>query len=227
MGGCAMPSFANGLWLTGPCRWSPFCAGRRATRLLRATFGAAEIEDLRPPFFTTTTDLTLGRLEVMEDGVLWQRLRAAIGLPGVLPPVFAGGEVQVDGGLVDNLPVLAMRERFPGTTIAVDIRTDYAVDAPVDEYELPGPWRMLRDWVAGRRRPSLVRILLRAGTVNSELAAQAARAAADLVVAPSLRDVDLLDWNGFGRAIDAGHGHARRLLAQRPPGWWHRPTDPR
>lgn len=201
-------------------------AGRRATGVLRSLFGSLEVEDLRLPFFATTTDLAPGRLEIAEDGVLWQRLRAAIALPGVLPPVFAEGAVRVDGGLVDNLPVLAMRERFPGTTIAVDIRTDYAVAAGVEEYELPGLWRMLREWIAGRRRPSLVRILLRAGTVNSEASAQAARAAADLVIAPPLRGVDLLDWSRFDEVVEAGRAHARRVLAQHRPGWWHRHARP-
>lgn len=200
-------------------------AGRRATRALRSLFGSLEIEDLELPFITTTTDLATGRLDIVEDGVLWQRLRAATALPGVLPPVFAQGAVRVDGGLIDNLPVLAMRERFPGTTIAVDIRTDYAVAADIDEYELPGLWRMLGQWIAGRRRPSLMRILLRAGTVNSEASARTARAAADLVIAPPLREVDLLDWSRFEDVIEAGHAHARRILGQRPPGWWHR-NDP-
>ena len=202
-------------------------AGRRATQVLRSLFGSLEVDDLRLPFLATTTDLAPGRLEIAEDGVLWQRLRAATALPGVLPPVFAEGAVRVDGGLVDNLPVLAMRQRFPGTTIAVDIRTDYAVAAGVEEYELPGLWRMLREWIAGRRRPSLVRILLRAGTINSEASAQAARAAADLVIAPPLREVDLLDWSRFDEVVAAGHAHARRVLAQHPPGWWHRPIDRR
>lgn len=196
--------------------------GRRASDLLRGLFGSVEIADLRLPYLTTYTDLAAGRLHVVEDGVLWQRLRAAIALPGILPPVFADGAVQVDGGLVDNLPVLAMRERFPGTTIAVDIRTDYTVAAGVDEYELPSLWQMLQEWIAGRRRPSLMRILLRAGTVNSEASARAARAAADLVIAPQLRDIDLLDWQRFDEIVATGHKHAHRILAQRPPGWWHR-----
>jgi NTE family protein len=196
--------------------------GRRASDLLRRLFGSVEIADLRLPYLTTYTDLAAGRLHVVEDGVLWQRLRAAIALPGILPPVFADGAVQVDGGLVDNLPVLAMRERFPGTTIAIDIRTDYTVAAGVDEYELPSLWQMLREWIAGRRRPSLMRILLRAGTVNSEASARAARAAADLVIAPQLRDIDLLDWQRFDEIVATGHEHAHRILAQRPPGWWHR-----
>lgn len=196
--------------------------GRRANGLLRKLFGSQEIADLRLPYLTTITDLAAGHLRVIEDGVLWQRLRAAIALPGILPPVFSGGEVQVDGGLVDNLPVLAMRERFPGTTIAVDIRTDYAVKAEVDEYELPGLWRMLRQWLDGQRRPSLMRILLRAGTVNSEASARAARAAADLVIAPPLRDIDLLDWQRFDEIVATGHTYAARILAQRHPGWWHR-----
>lgn len=195
-------------------------AGRRVTRLLREYFGEVDISDLALPFFCTGTDLTTARSVVFDSGTLWQRLRAAIAIPGLLPPVFEDGQVYVDGGVIDNLPVVATRARFPGKTIAVDIRTDYALAASFEEFALPSVFSMVRQWYRGERRPSLVRILLRAGTVNSEEAANAARAAADLVIAPELHDLDLLDWNAFPRAIDAGYAAAAAALGDRKPAGW-------
>jgi len=194
---------------------------------LGADLGEPDLARLALPAAIITTDIGSGERVVFRSGSLTQAMRASMSVPGLMAPAEVQGRKLVDGGLVDNLPVLAMRERFPGITIAVDIRTDYAVAAGVEEYQLPGPWRMLREWIAGRRRPSIVRILLRAGTVNSEASAQAARAAADLVIAPPLREVDLLDWSRFDEVVAAGHAHARRVLAQHRPGWWHRPSGPR
>ncbi|MCB1559891.1 MAG: patatin-like phospholipase family protein, partial [Xanthomonadales bacterium] len=71
--------------------------GRRVVKLLREAFGERDIEDLPIPFFCCSSSLTSGRLVVHERGRLWQWLRAASAIPGVLPPVLSGGEVLVDG----------------------------------------------------------------------------------------------------------------------------------
>ena len=44
-------------------------------------------------------------------GKLWRWLRASVSLPGVLPPFNDAGQVHVDGGVIDNLPVRVMRRR--------------------------------------------------------------------------------------------------------------------
>jgi NTE family protein len=35
-----------------------------------------------------------------------------------------------------------------------------------------------------------------------------------LLLAPPLEDVDLLDWNAYERAIDAGYRHAQTVLGR-------------
>ncbi|MGB7489204.1 MAG: patatin-like phospholipase family protein, partial [Thermoanaerobaculia bacterium] len=49
-------------------------------------------------------------------------VRASVAIPGVLPPVPEGDELLVDGGVLNNLPIDAMREINPsGPVIAVDV----------------------------------------------------------------------------------------------------------
>ncbi|HKZ73892.1 MAG TPA: patatin-like phospholipase family protein, partial [Steroidobacteraceae bacterium] len=50
-------------------------------------------------------------------GELWRWLRASVAIPGVLPPVMHRGEVLVDGGAMNNLPVDVMRELGRGPVI--------------------------------------------------------------------------------------------------------------
>ena len=51
------------------------------------------------------------------------------GDPGAIPPFNEAGEVHVDGGVIDNFPVRAMRRTGRGVTIGVDIDTGGALAA--------------------------------------------------------------------------------------------------
>ena len=82
--------------------------------LLRRELGDIDIEDLPLPFFCVSSNLTTGRIAVHQQGPLWRWLRASVAIPGVLPPVFQGGEVFVDGGAMNNLPVDVMRAKGRG-----------------------------------------------------------------------------------------------------------------
>jgi NTE family protein len=187
-------------------------SGRKVSRLLRETYGEREIEDLSLPFFCVSANLTRGAACVHRDGKLWQALRASISIPGLLPPVFKGGEVFVDGGVVNNLPVDVMRAQHRGEVIASDIGGDYAVTSGVDEYDLPMAWKLWMDTRTSRKRPRLREILLRAGMINSAAMTISARAQSALLIQPPLNDIGLLEWDAFFRAIDRGYQHTLRQI---------------
>ena len=187
-------------------------AGRKVSRLLRETYGERDIEDLPLPFFCVSANLTKGDTHVHRDGKLWQALRASVSIPGLLPPVFRGGQVFVDGGVVNNLPVDLMRAQHRGEVIAVDIGGDHALAARDDEYELPPGWQVWMEDRAGYRRPRLREILLRAGMINSGVQTAAARAQSTLLIKPPLADIGLLEWQSFFHAIDRGYQHTLRIV---------------
>lgn len=187
-------------------------SGRKMSRLLQDTFGERDIEDLLLPYFCVSANLTRGEAKVHRDGKLWQALRASAAIPGLVPPVFKNGEVFVDGGVVNNLPVDLMRLNHRGEVIGVDIGGDYALHTTVDEYELPPAWRLWVESRTSRRRPTLREILLRAGMVNSGAQTIAARAQTSLLIQPKLADIGLLDWKSYYRAIDRGYQHALRQI---------------
>jgi NTE family protein len=181
--------------------------------LLRRELGDIDIEDLPLPFFCVSSNLTTGRIAVHQQGLLWRWLRASVAIPGVLPPVFQGGEVFVDGGAMNNLPVDVMRAKGRGPVIGVDVGTDRAFTTHVDATETPSFWNLFGAR-RGRRRPNILQILWRAGMVNSTTATQERRIQSDLLLTPALESLDLLDWKAFERAIAIGyHDTCERLAA--------------
>ncbi|MBS0556052.1 MAG: patatin-like phospholipase family protein [Proteobacteria bacterium] len=190
-------------------------AGRRVSRLLREAFGPRDITDLALPYYCITSNLTAGRADTHRVGPLWFWLRASCAIPGVLPPVFHRGEVFVDGAVMDNLPVDAMRAQGVGEVIAVDIGADDVLHAEVEEFALPPWWRLAWQRLFHRhQRPGILAILLRSGMVNAEAASLERRARTSLLLTPPLGDVDLLDWKAYERAIDAGYRYAQKMLGR-------------
>lgn len=68
------------------------------------------IQELPRRFAAVATDLRARRAVVIDEGPLNIALRATIAVPGLLPPVRRGGQVLMDGGMVDNVPVGAARQ---------------------------------------------------------------------------------------------------------------------
>jgi NTE family protein len=188
-------------------------SGRKVGLLLRRELGDIDIEDLPLPFFCVSSNLTTGRIAVHQQGLLWRWLRASVAIPGVLPPVFHRGEVYVDGGAMNNLPVDVMRAKGRGPVIGVDVGTDRAFTTDVEATEAPSFWQSLYGRRGGLRRPNILQILFRCGMVNSTTAKLEHRAQSDLLLTPPLETLDLLDWKSFQRAIDIGYRDACERLA--------------
>src|SRR6185295_2989622 len=186
-------------------------SGRRVSRLLHGEFGELAIEDLPLPFFCVSSNLTTGHSEVHRRGVVWRWLRAYVAIPGVLPPVMNQGEVLVDGGTTNNLPVDVMRELARGPVIGCYVGADRAFTADGDEMDMPTLWQLVA-WLSRKRqrRPNIFRILWRAGMVNSAATTVAHRERTDLLLQPPLAEVDMLNWKAFDRAIDLGYEYTVR-----------------
>jgi NTE family protein len=192
--------------------------GRQVTRLLRTAFEEKDIEDLVMPFFCVTANLTTSAADVHRTGRLWRWLRASVAIPGVLPPFNEAGEVHVDGGVIDNFPVRAMRRLGRGPIVGVDIDTGGALSAGENVEDTFSAWQFFRRLVWRRREtlpiPSIVRILLRSALISSTARAQLDRDACDLVIVPPVGRFDLLDWTSFHDTIEIGYRSTMEALDQ-------------
>lgn len=96
--------------------------GGRMAELAEREFGGRDLEDLWRPCLAVSTNLTRSEPAVHRRGSIVKALRASVALPGIVPPVVYGGELHVDGGVLDNLPVRQLRRASPrGPIVAVNV----------------------------------------------------------------------------------------------------------
>ena len=180
----------------------PFVAltrGRKVSRLLQREYGDVLIEDVRRPFFCISANLTTGRALEHREGLLAHALRASVAIPGVMPPVYRGDDVLVDGATINNLPVDIMQIHAPGLVIGSDVGADrFALGR------------------RGRQRINIFQILMHSGMINTASSAATQRELADILLKPPLANVDLLNWRAFDRAIQAGYEYAKTALEALP-----------
>ncbi|KAJ1672502.1 phosphatidylcholine and lysophosphatidylcholine phospholipase, partial [Spiromyces aspiralis] len=100
-----------------------YTSGSEFNRAIWKIFKDAQIEDLWLPFFCVTTNITKSKAEVHTAGLLWKYIRASMSLSSFVPPICdTNGEMLMDGGYLDNLPVGIMQRMMrPEVVFALDI----------------------------------------------------------------------------------------------------------
>lgn len=93
------------------------------TMLLRKIFGEKTIQQLERQFFCVSCDISNNREMVHDQGPIWQAVRASCSVPGLAPPVVIDGDMYIDGGIINNMPVDIARTKLDGagTVVAVDL----------------------------------------------------------------------------------------------------------
>lgn len=95
--------------------------GDRIMDALRELLGDCDIEDLPIDFTAVATDLDARREVWIDDGCLFDAIRASIAVPTVFAPARRGGRTLVDGGLLNPVPIAPTLRDDTDLTIAVDL----------------------------------------------------------------------------------------------------------
>lgn len=187
--------------------------GRKTSAFLRSHFGNRQIEDMPCPYFCVSANLTTGQLKIHRTGPLWLATRASVSIPGVLPPVIDGSDILVDGGTLNNLPIDVMSDMRRGPIVAVDVSSDWAFKATIDDIDQ----RPLRQLLTHARKgtPNIINILMAAGAMSSHAQVRALRNHVDLLIEPPLAEINMLDWKAFHKTVDAGYRHTMEILEKR------------
>lgn len=89
--------------------------------LLEEELGDARIEDAAIPLAVVAADIHSGERVVLREGPVGDAVRASAAIPGIYTPVEIDGRTLVDGGLVENVPVLAVRELGADVAVAATL----------------------------------------------------------------------------------------------------------
>lgn len=164
--------------------------------LSRSTMAYSSVTDfdqLPIPFRCVATDLVSGDSVVFGKGSLPIAMRATMSLPGVFTPVKLDRMVLVDGGVLDNIPVDAVRDMGASVVIAVAFETPKAN---------PDQFKSLSD-VMGQTILLVV-----------EKNEQRSLKNADLVISVDTKRFSGTDYRRWSEIIDAGYDAAKQHAYQ-------------
>jgi NTE family protein/lysophospholipid hydrolase len=197
--------------------------GHRAGRAFREVFGSRRIEDLAQPYFCVSTNLTRAEEVEHRRGPLARAVRASVSLPGVLPPVAERGDLLVDGGLLNNMPVDSMnRLTGGGPVVAVDVSPDVDLRAEIDAGTEVSGWRVLWSRISPFSErivaPSILSVLGRSVVVGSILSQRQRLATGDteLYLLLPVGDWGLLEFRAIDQIVQRGFEASLEPLRS----WW-------
>lgn len=164
----------------------------KVRRRLTPRLGGLRLEDCRIPMICVATDLLTGERLLLDHGPLLDAMLASAAIPGLYEPVRWEGRLLVDGGLVDEVPVLSAREAGADIVVAVD------VSHPLLGSEINGPFDVMRQ----------AYFIIQMHNVEQR------RQLADMMIRPDLAGLDFQAFDEVERARFVGREAARRALPE-------------
>lgn len=204
--------------------------GERLMAFFRNNFVDRQISELTIPFAAVATVLDNGAEIWLREGSTVEAVRASIALPALFTPVLRDGVALVDGGLVNPVPVSLARAMGADILIAVDLNSDILgrhlrdETLPESSGSAPVGWvRKLQEGLGALMpertpdeadMPSMLAVMsssiniMQVRITRSRMAGEPP----DVIVAPRLAHLGLLDFHRGKEAIAEGRRAVERLL---------------
>jgi NTE family protein len=161
-------------------------------RYVRDNFRITDFGELRIPLAVVATDICSGEEAIFTRGPLDKAVRASCSIPGIYSPVELEGRQLVDGGLVENVPVKALKSLGAEKVIAVNVMGHRKVF---------------------RKASNVIQILVRVWNYFVQ-ENNAWRENTDVAIEPDLRIHDLFDFTSAAEIIHLGEKEAKACLPQ-------------
>jgi predicted acylesterase/phospholipase RssA/CRP-like cAMP-binding protein len=187
--------------------------GRKAARMGQMLYGEAFIEDLWTPYYCVSTNITRAEARVHRRGSLLRAATASASLPAVVTPVVDGGDLLVDGAILNNLPVDVMRELGAGVVLAVDVAAEE--ELAFSEEAFPTAWALLLDRLLRRPRravPNIGEVLLRCTMLGSVHHGAATQGLADYYLRPPLERIGLMEFTALDESAAIGRAYTEETI---------------
>ena len=193
-------------------------AGHNLARYMESICGDMQIEDLPIPFFCVSTNLSRGQMHIHIRGPLTRSLLATSRAPGVFPPIVENGDLLVDGGIADNLPVVFMQTFGNGPVLASDV-SEFAERMQCQDYGLAvsGWKRLVRKLNVFKPQefvPTLDYTLMRTIEFGGVASRQHAMQVADFYIRPPLGCFKVNDFKQGRRMAEVAYEYARPRVEQ-------------
>lgn len=189
--------------------------GEKIADKLHELFGDIDIADLWLPYFCVSTNITTASSRYHSRGPLVHAIRASIAIPGIFPPVPDDGDLLVDGGILDNVPVDEMRRRNPtGRIIAVDVSPPGGPTAERDYGLSISGWRAFLARRTGTGPPPILATMVRSTLIASlrDRSRVVQEGVADLYIDVAVDSGGLLDFSSAEHIAASAETSTRQVL---------------
>jgi len=213
--GCANPYFGD---LTFP--FIAFKTGKSLSALIRRLFEDIQIEDLWMPYFCISANLNRSELKIRSRGPLSRAVLATTRAPGLFPPVVDEGELHVDGGVINNVPVDIMKAfSNEGITVGVDISPPHEL-YPIHDYGdtvsgWQAFWKRLNPFSKNSiYTPSILLVMIRTLEYTGISYKGSRLRYADIYMYPEMLKFKRTDFHRASEILDSGYEAAHTTLLE-------------
>lgn len=168
-----------------------FISSRGIEDFVRETIGDVNFEDLRLPCGVVATNLVTGDKRVFRSGPVARAVRASCSIPQVYLPVEIDGEVYVDGGLAEYLPVQTAQELGADLVIASHL-------GPIDP--------------TIRRPRHVLQLVMQITGLMARRNYTVSERLADVLVRPDLDRFSSFDFDAADEMMEIGYAAAREAV---------------
>jgi len=193
-----------------------YTTGHEFNRGIYKSFYDVQIEDMWLPFYCNTTNITWSRMEIHTTGYAWRYIRASMSLAGLLPPLCDDGDMLVDGGYVDNLPVSTMLAMGANSVFAVDVGSIDDTSPRSFGESVSGWWILLNRWnpySKTRQIPNLTEIQSRLTYVSSVKTLEEAKVTPGvLYMRMPVTNFGTLEFKRFAELMEIGYETAKGMF---------------
>jgi predicted acylesterase/phospholipase RssA len=213
--GCANPYFGD---LTFP--FIAFKTGKSMSALIKRLFAEVQIEDLWIPYFCISANLNRSELKVHSRGSLARAVLATTRAPGLFPPVVDDGELHVDGGVINNVPVDIMKTfSNDGIVVGVDISPPHELYAIHDYGDTVSGWQAFWKRLNPFSKksiytPSILLVMIRTLEYTGISYKGSRLKYADIYMYPKMLQFKRTDFDRASEILDAGYETARSTLRE-------------
>ena len=122
--------------------------GNRLQELIKTFTHNKDFSQTEIPFVCVAVNVANGELVTFDSGKLHEAVRASMSMPAFFQPVHIDGATYVDGGILDRVPVKALKDRGMDRVIGVDVgyRGEEVDAAAMNAYQLTSQTINIMQW---------------------------------------------------------------------------------
>lgn len=158
--------------------------------LIKSKLGNVNMEEAKIPMGVVCTNISSGEKVILTEGNLAESIMASTCIPGIFRPVEIEGELYVDGGVVENIPLSALNALGAPFTIAVDLNAKHTYERPNNIFD----------------------VLMNSFHFTMQTAAKLQSEEADIHIKPDLSEFNRIDTDQSEAIIKKGYEDAMKAL---------------